>query len=100
MSYFGVLIDKISAYPLAVKLLSYIYTLNSQDVWIIIIITAVLFAFLVYRLWGGTLMFVILFVYLIAYTLYSFNIFGFYNENNKSNEIHMNQIQKEIDKTE
>ncbi|HAM88794.1 MAG: hypothetical protein US83_C0006G0031 [Candidatus Falkowbacteria bacterium GW2011_GWC2_38_22] len=100
MSYFGVLIDKISAYPWVVKVLFYIYSLNSEEIWIIIIITALLFAILVYRLWGATLMWVLMFLYMISYVLYSANIFGYYKDNNKSNEIRMNQIQNEINKTE
>lgn len=100
MSYFGVLIDKISDYPWAVKVLFFIYSLNSGEIWIIIIITALLFAFLVYRLWGATIMWVLLFVYLISYVLYSVNIFGYYKNNNTSNEMRMDQIQNEINKTE
>lgn len=100
MSYFGSLIDKISVYPWAVNILSYIYSLDSRDVWIIIIAVAILFAFLIYRLWGVAIMWVLLFVYLISYVLYSVDIFGYYQENNRSNEKRMDQIQKEIDKTE
>lgn len=98
MSYFAAIIDKLGNYPQFAKILAYIYTFGPTEVWIIIIIIAALFAFLIYRLWGAAIMWVVLFAYMISYIVYSADLFDFYKDNNQENEKHMIEIQKELNK--
>lgn len=98
MSLIAKIVDKLAEYEFGVLFLNYVYSLDEFQIWIIIILIAMLVALLVYRRLGANIFWVLLFAYLIAYVVYSANIKDVYDEKNKKFDNRMKSIQEEIDK--
>ena len=92
------IVDKLAEYEFGVLFLNYVYSLDKFEVWIIIALIAALVALLIYRWLGASIFWVLLFVYLIAYIVYSANIKDTYEEQNKKFDNRMKDVQEEINK--
>lgn len=88
--------------PLFIKYLelaqNYINSLDTNEVMIIIFITAVLTLLIAYRLFGIGFVIGLLVVYALAYILFINNIFGLYQQRTSEETQHMKAIQEEIQK--
>jgi len=98
MSLLAKIVDKLAEYEFGVLFLDYAYSLDKFEIWIIIVLIAALVALFVYKRLGANIFWVLLFVYLIAYVVYSANIKDVYEEKNKKFDDRMKSIQEEIDK--
>ena len=98
MSLLAKIVDKLAEYEFGVLFLNYVYSLDKFEVWIIIALIAALVALLVYRWFGASIFWVLLFVYLIAYIVYSANIKDTYEEQNREFNSRMRDVQEEINK--
>ena len=98
MSFIAKIVDTLAEYDFGVLFLNYVHSLDEFEVWVIIILIAVLVALLVYRWLGASIFWVLLFVYLIVYVVYSANIKNAYEEKNKEFDSRMKSVQEEIDK--
>ena len=98
MSLLAKIVDKLAEYELGVLFLNYVYSLDKFEVWIIVILIAGFAALLIYRWFGASIFWVLLFVYLISYVVYSANIKNVYEEKNKEFDNRMKSAQEEIDK--
>ena len=98
MSLLAKIVDKLAEYEFGVLFLNYIYSLSKTEIWIIIILIAALVAWLVYKRLGASIFWVLLFVYLLVYVVYSAHIDNVYKEKNKEFNSRMKSVQEEIDK--
>lgn len=79
-------------------LLERVYHLNQVEITVLVIITAFLLLYLVYRIFGIGAIVGLTIIYILGYILYVNNIFDFYKAQDKANTSHMQEIQKEVDK--
>jgi hypothetical protein len=98
MPFFGSIIDRIAGQAWVENLLSYLYSLSDTEIRLIIILIALLFAFLVYRVFGAGIFWVLLFMYMIAYIVYRANISDKIEERDSAYDARMQNVQKEIDR--
>ena len=98
MSFIAKIVDKLAEYEFGVLFLNYVYFLDQSKIWMIAIVVAGLFAWLVYKRLGASIFWVLLFVYLISYIVYSANIKDTYEKQNKEFNSRMKSAQEEINK--
>ena len=92
------IVDKLAEYEFGVLFLNYVYSLDKFEIWIIIVLIAALVALLIYRWFGASIFWVLLFAYLIAYVIYSANIKDTYEKQNREFDSRMKDVQEEINK--
>jgi Ca2+/Na+ antiporter len=80
------------------KVITNINNLSPGEIKIIIAATALLILYLVFRRLGLLAALFVLMVYLIAYVLYAGNVFNFYQQNQQTNNQHMQTIENELQK--
>ena len=91
-------VNKIKDSELVIDILGRIYSLTSTEITIIIVITALLILFMAWKKFGIKVFFATLFMYLIIYVLYSFDIIDAYNTRQHEEDAHMKIIEQELDK--
>lgn len=80
--------------------LEIVSNLDERQIWILIIITLLLTALLIYRWMGAGIFWVFLFIVMITYLIYKADLFSFYEKQNKEYEGRMEAIQVEIDRSQ
>lgn len=80
------------------SLVEFILNLGSLELWLIIALIAVLFAFLIYKKTGVGGLGALLLIYLIAYTLFQFDLINIYEERVIVQEEHVRTIKEEMQK--
>lgn len=98
MAYVEKFVDFLSQFELGIRYLEIVSNLSQVQIEIIIIITLMLFTFIVYRFFGAAIFWVFLFVLFIGYIIYRANIGDFYKERNAIYDQRMQEIQAELDK--
>ncbi len=91
------IINKILESSFGLRCLELASSLDETQILILIIITLLLTALLIYRWMGAGVFFVFLFVVMIVYLVYRANIFTFYEKQNKDFNNRMKAVQIEID---
>ena len=92
------LVIKVLDYIQGNEILSKVNNLSSTEIIIIVAIIAVLIVFIVFRWLGMVIVFVLLLAYLLIYTLYINDFFGFYKEHEKSEQQHLQILEEELKK--
>jgi hypothetical protein len=91
------IINKILESNWGIRYLHMVSSLNETQIWILIIVTFLLIALLIYRWMGAGVFWVFLFVVMISYLIYKANLFDFYEKQNEEFDDRMKAIQVEID---
>ena len=94
------IINKILESDLISSYVNMASSLDETQVRILIIVTLLLIALIIYRWMGAGVFFVFLFIIMISFLIYKANIFSFYEQQNEEFEDRMKAIQIEIDSSE
>ncbi|OGF26102.1 hypothetical protein A2303_04860 [Candidatus Falkowbacteria bacterium RIFOXYB2_FULL_47_14] len=97
------IINQLLSHPWTIKILdypcaSYLYDLDSKQIWIIILITAALVLLMVYRKLGSGAFFGLILVFILAYIVYSSDIYGRWSEHNEAEQKNLERLQEEVEK--
>lgn len=94
------IINKILESNLGARYLDFVASLDETQIRILIIITVLLVALLIYRWMGAETFWLFLFVIMLSYLIYKSNLSAFYKKNNEEYESRMKAIQTEMDGSE
>jgi len=81
-----------------ISYLKFVYALNNFQIKLLIAITILLIAWLIYRRLGAGIFFVFLFVVMISYLIYKADLFSFYEKENSEYNARMQQVEIELNK--
>ena len=70
--------------------------LNPTELWLVLAATALLLLFIVYRLFGKKMLWVLIILYIIIFLLYINNVFNFITKQEEITEEHEHAIQAEL----
>jgi len=92
------ILHKILTTQLIVSYLQIVYDLSVFQIKLLIMITVVLIAWLIYRRLGAGIFFVFLFVVMISYLIYRADLFSFYEKENSEFNARMERVEVELNK--
>lgn len=98
MAFIEKIVDFLSQYELGLKYLEIVADLTPAQIEIIVLVTLLLFLFILYRKFGAPIFWVSLMIIFIGYIVYKANIGDFYEQQNADYDNRMRDVQKEIDK--
>jgi len=91
-------IDKISSNELMIKYLDYVYSLEADQIKLIIVITALLIVVYAWKKFGYEAVIGLFLVYFFIYVLYTSSIFSNYEENDRNTKSYNMRVEKELNK--
>ncbi|MFH0891465.1 MAG: hypothetical protein V1867_01660 [Candidatus Falkowbacteria bacterium] len=95
--------NQILSYSWIIKILdhpyaSYLYDLSSKQILIIVLFTAILALFLAYRKLGTGAFFGLILVFILAYIVYSSDIYGRWSDHNEAEQKNLERLREEVEK--
>lgn len=90
--------DKLMGFDWFQSFVAVVLNLDSTRLWLIVILAAVLVAYLVFKKAGVAALSALLFVYMLTYILFQYDLINFYEKRAITNEEHNKTIEEELQK--